>query len=104
MTKLDDAVLKLVIDYLRLVPVEYGLKKSFVFGSYAQNKAGEHSDIDVALVLESMPDFFIVQQALMKLRRKVDLRIEPHPIKAADFNANNPFASEIEATGVEIPL
>lgn len=100
----NQGIIETAEQYLSLVPAHYGLKKAFVFGSYAQDRAGEHSDIDVALVLESMPDFFSVQQALMKLRRKVDLRIEPHPIKAEDFNANNPFVFEIEATGIEIPL
>lgn len=100
----NQGIIETAKQYLSLVPAHYGLKKAFVFGSYAQNKAGEHSDIDVALVLESMPDFFSAQQVLMKLRRSVDLRIEPHPIKVEDFNRDNPFVVEIEATGVEIPL
>lgn len=38
----------------------------------------------------------------MKLRRSIDLRIEPHPIKEQDFNSSNPFAFEIKNTGIEI--
>jgi len=40
----------------------------------------------------------------MRLRRKIDLRIEPHPIKEQDFNVVNPFAFEIEKTGIEITI
>ncbi len=40
----------------------------------------------------------------MKLRRNIDLRIEPYPIKAQDFNAQNPFAYEIAKTGIEIAV
>ncbi len=40
----------------------------------------------------------------MRLRRKIDLRIEPHPINEKDFNAMNPFAFEIQHTGIEIVL
>ena len=38
----------------------------------------------------------------MKLSRKIDLRIEPHPIKELDFNSLNPFAYEIKNTGIEV--
>ncbi len=40
----------------------------------------------------------------MRLRRKIDLRIEPHPIKEQDFNSMNPFAYEIAKTGIEIDV
>jgi hypothetical protein len=40
----------------------------------------------------------------MKLRKNVDLRIEPHPINASDFNVMNPFACEIMKKGIELNL
>jgi hypothetical protein len=51
-----------------------------------------------------MPDFFSAQRQLMKLRRQIDLRIEPHPIILKDFNSFNPLANEIKQTGIEIKL
>lgn len=84
--------------------MDLGLKKAYLFGSFARGKEKEDSDIDIALVLENMPDFFSTQKQLMKLRRKIDLRIEPHPIKEQDFNSLNPFAYEIEQTGIEITV
>ena len=59
------------------------------------------SDIDIALVVGKMDDFFF-QMQLMLLRRTIDLRIEPHPIWEGDFNIQNPFAYEIQATGIEM--
>jgi len=41
---------------------------------------------------------------LMRLRRKIDLRIEPHPIGESEFNNTNPFAWEVQSTGIEIDL
>jgi hypothetical protein len=38
----------------------------------------------------------------MKLRRKIDTRIEPHPFKVEDFNESHPFAFEILKTGIEV--
>ncbi len=98
----DQSVIDTVKQYIMIIPKDFGVKKAYLFGSFAQGKEKEESDIDIALVLENMPDFFSAQKQLMKLRRNIDLRIEPHPIKEQDFNSLNPFAYEIEQTGIEI--
>jgi len=36
---------------------------------------------------------------LLKLRRNIDIRIEPHPFEVKDFNDSNLFACEIIGTG-----
>jgi hypothetical protein len=38
----------------------------------------------------------------MRLRRKVDSRIEPHPFKMEDFNVSDPMVYEIVTYGQEI--
>lgn len=100
----NQRVIETVNQYIMIIPKDLGLKKAYLFGSFAKGNEKEESDIDIALVLENMPDFFYTQKQLMKLRRKIDLRIEPHPIKEQDFNSLNPFAYEIEKTGIEIIL
>lgn len=90
--------------YISQIPDELGLKKAYLFGSYSQERASEESDIDIALVLDNMSNFFTTQMLLMRLRRNIDLRIEPHPINSSDFNDLNPFAIEIIKTGIEIIL
>ena len=100
----NQRVIDTVRQYVMIIPKDFGVKKAYLFGSFAKGSEKEESDIDIALVLENMPDFFYAQKQLMKLRRKIDLRIEPHPIKEQDFNSLNPFAYEIEKTGIEIIL
>jgi predicted nucleotidyltransferase len=62
------------------------------------------SDIDIALVVDGVTDMFNLQLQLMRLRRKIDLRIEPHPIDKHDFNSSNPLAYEIEKNGIELRI
>jgi len=100
----NQEIIETIREYIMLVPKDLGIKKVYLFGSFAKGKERDESDIDIALVLENMPDFFSIQKQLMRLRRKIDLRIEPHPIKEQDFNSMNPFAYEIEKTGIEIEL
>ena len=100
----NQRVIDTVRQYVMIIPKDFGVKKAYLFGSFAKGSEKEESDIDIALVLENMPDFFYAQKQLMKLRRKIDLRIEPHPIKEQDFNSLNPFAYEIEKTGIEITV
>jgi uncharacterized protein len=88
--------------YIRQIPENMDLKKAYLFGSYAKGAEREDSDIDIALVIGNMDDFFSVQMQLMRLRRRIDLRIEPHPIHYRDFNIQNPFAYEIQQTGIEL--
>lgn len=96
----NQGVIDTVRQYVRAIPKDLGLKKVYLFGSYAKGTETENSDIDVALVFENMSDFFATQMQLMKLRRQIDLRIEPHPINEKDFHSFNPFAYEIEQTGI----
>ena len=98
----DAAIIKTAEQYLHLVSSEFQVKRSYLFGSYAKEMQKEESDIDIALVLENMPDFFDTQRLLRKIRRQIDLRIEPHPIAEDQFNPQNPFAAEIQRTGIEL--
>lgn len=98
----DQRVIDTVRQYLTSVPKELGLNKAYLFGSHAKGSAHPDSDIDVALVLSNMSDFFSAQALLFKLRRNIDLRIEPHPFRREEFNATDPFAHEIMRTGIEV--
>ena len=100
----DQRIIDKVKRYLDLLPTNLGLKKAYIFGSFVNGNEREGSDIDVALVFENMQEFFTTQRQLRYLRRDIDLRIEPHPIREQDFNSLNPFASEIKRTGFEIDL
>ena len=65
----------MVVKYIKQLPSDLKVKKAFLFGSRARG-----------------------------LRGAIDLRIEPHPIKEADFTNINPFAYEIKTPGIETNL
>ena len=88
--------------YLMNLPPELDVRKAYIFGSFAKGTQREDSDIDIAVVLGRMDNFFEVQMELFRRRRKIDLRIEPHPFDENDFSHNNPVAAEIMNTGIEV--
>ena len=96
----NPAIIETARKYVSQIPDNLGLKMVYLFGSHARGLEREESDIDIALVLDNIPNFFSVQLQLMRLRRKIDLRIEPHPICEKDFNSMNPFACEIQKYGI----
>lgn len=79
-----------------------GIKKIYLFGSHAKGKSNQDSDIDIAIIFDKLTDSFDMQVELMKIRRKFDTRIEPHPFRESEFNASNPLATEIMKNGLEI--
>ena len=74
----------------------------YLFGSFARNEARKWSDIDVAIFSErEETDDFIIQ--LGRLRREVDLRIEPHIFSEDDIKKiSTPFVEEILRTGIKV--
>ncbi|MCL4456977.1 MAG: nucleotidyltransferase domain-containing protein [Nitrospirae bacterium] len=75
----------------------------YLFGSYAKNRFTAESDIDLAVFLNKDDiDAFMEDVKLMRLRRQVDLRIEPHSFALSDFKEPDPFIKEIITTGKRI--
>ncbi len=94
---------KLVTKYIKyLEENKINVRRAYIFGSYAKGYSNEDSDIDLAIVLENLSNSFIMQIELMKLGRKIDTRIEPHPFDESDFNVSNPFANEILKYGIQV--
>lgn len=96
-----ELIRRTVGEYLRVlregkVPVHH----LYLFGSWAKNRADDGSDIDVAVFLDQDDlDGFDEDVRLMKLRRSVDLRIEPRAFARTDEVDPDPFVQEILATG-----
>ena len=67
-----------VADYMRLLSDHFNLDKVVMYGSYANGHQREDSDIDVAVIVNSIDvGFFEYAPLLWKLRMQVDDRIEP---------------------------
>ncbi|MEX0813879.1 MAG: nucleotidyltransferase domain-containing protein [Chitinophagales bacterium] len=94
--------LKSVNKFAEAVKSKYDFVKVFLFGSYAKGNFNDDSDIDIAVILKDYKNLMEIQLDLMRLRRKIDSRIEPHPFREAEFNLTNPMVSEILKHGREI--
>jgi len=81
--------------YAVAVKDKYNCERIILFGSYAKGNYNNESDIDVAVILKDFDNIFDMQFELMKIRRKIDSRIEPHPFRLKDFEVSNPLVSEI---------
>ena len=96
-------IIDIVKKYAELVIEEIQIERVYIFGSYIKGTNNDHSDIDVAIVGDGfvgdpVDDTF----KLLKIRRKVDKRIEPHPFKTSDFDDTNPYIKEIIKTGIRV--
>lgn len=100
----EKETVEIVKRYLRAIPKRYKVKKAFLFGSFAKNQQHRDSDIDVAIVLRSSKLTDKADLDLMIARRGVDMRIEPHPILAKDFNKNSPLVQEVVKYGIPIAI
>lgn len=90
-----------VARYKLLVSKYFDVDKMVLFGSYSRGNQKEDSDIDVAIIVDSIDkDFFSYAPLLWKLRREVDDRIEPVLVeKDKDVSG---FLQEILRTGIVI--
>jgi uncharacterized protein len=71
-------VINIVSKYKVLVSRHFDIENMILFGSYAKGNQKDDSDIDVAIVVNSITlDFFSYAPLLWKLRREIDDRIEP---------------------------
>ena len=88
--------------YANAARTKYDYIKIILFGSYAKGNFNEDSDIDIAVILKDYNNLMDIQLDLMRLRRKIDSRIEPHPFRENEFELTNPIVSEIMKYGQEI--
>jgi len=93
-----EAVIDRVKQYSDLVRQNFNVRKVVLYGSYAKGTAREdYSDIDVAVVLDKLDDDILASEArLFRLRRNIDLRIEPVLLDEKDRTG---FLDEILKTG-----
>ena len=91
--------LKIAHEYAESLRGKFDFIKIFLFGSYAKGNYNEDSDIDIAVVFKDYNNLLDIQLELMRVRRTIDSRIEPHPFRERDFNSSNPTVHEIMKYG-----
>jgi uncharacterized protein len=94
-------VVKKIANYKVLIAKHFDIDKIILFGSYAKGNQREDSDIDVAVIVNSVgQDYFTYAPLLWKLRREIDDRIEPILLEK-NYDESG-FLSEILNTGLII--
>lgn len=84
--------------YSELVSQHMPARQVVLYGSYAKGTAKPDSDIDIAVIVDKLQGDCLDEQAkLYKLRRLVDLRIEPVLIEYGHDRSG--FLKEIMGTG-----
>ena len=94
--------IKIAQRYISNLKGKYNIDKAYLYGSFARGSNHLDSDIDLAIVIQSVSDIIDIQIDLMQMRTDDDLLIEPHPFKKEDFDINNPAVAEILNYGIDI--
>ncbi len=97
-------IMEIIEQYVEKICENYKIEAIILFGSYAKGTNNEDSDIDIAIITDDFEDDIIDEELkLMRLRRKIDTRIEPHIIRIEDYRkAETPFVKEIIDTGIKV--
>ena len=94
-------VISKIRQYRFLLQNHFDVDKVYLFGSYAKGTNRVDSDIDVAIVVNSLQgDYFSSTPLLWKLRRQIDDRIEPVLIEKGKDSSG--VLEEIQKNGIEI--
>lgn len=107
---MDKAVInnRIIMDkiqkYVEKICENYKIEAIILFGSYAKGTENQDSDIDIAIITDDFENDIIDEELkLMKLRREIDTRIEPHIIRISDYKkAATPFIQEVIKTGIKV--
>lgn len=98
---IDRNILKTINAYVAVLRAhQTPFESIWLFGSFAENRASEDSDIDIAVVMPNVQTKFFKEVELTRYRRQIDSRIEPHVMNAADLDS--PFYQEIVTRGIKI--
>jgi predicted nucleotidyltransferase len=93
-----ETVIEILKKYTDIIVGQFSVKKVILFGSYARGTAKKDSDIDVAVVVDKMPDDVLASESkLYRLRRTLGERIEPVLLEENEDRSG--FLKEILKTG-----
>jgi predicted nucleotidyltransferase len=100
----SEAILNIAKKFIETVRQQgISVETAYLFGSWAQGRATEWSDIDLAIVSSAFDGVkFYDRRKLYRAIIAVDTGIEPHPYRPEDFNESNEFVREILRTGIRI--
>jgi len=101
--KTDQAIeiAKIFLD--KLTKKKIKISSAYLYGSFLTDSVRLDSDIDVAVVSDTLTGNWIEDwEMLCELRRNIDVRIEPIPFRPEEFCDENPLVWEIKHKGIRI--
>ena len=99
-----DFVAPAIQQYTLAIQKQFDIQSLYVFGSTITGTATKWSDIDLLILSPDFEDRLEARLDLMRLRRGIDDRIDPHPMLPEDFNEHHALAVEAMQNGVKIAL
>ncbi len=104
MVKQFDEIKNIVWQYVENLTRHLRVDRVILYGSYAEGRANEHSDIDLAIISPDVNgDNFIdyLQLLTRAIPRKIDIDIEPLIFSTHDYEAASPveFLGDIKKNG-----
>ncbi len=103
MDKIPSYIKKDIDDYINLLNQSgFIIQHAILFGSFANGKHNELSDIDIAIVSDKFEGIrFNDRKRIRKYKFDINPDIEPLPFSLTDFTEKDPFVKEILATGIK---
>ena len=96
-----EKTVKSYLEQLELIGIH--VQQAFLFGSYANGKNDEWSDIDLAIVSKDfIGNRFEDRNKIRKITLQVNSDISPMPYRPEDFNDSDYFVKKILETGIRI--
>lgn len=100
-----EAVNKLIESYVADVKRAMPIDRTLLFGSFAQGRATEYSDVDICFFSRSFEQrcrVDVLTELLGIARKYHDICIEPAVFPTAELYGDNPFVREIISSGKEL--
>lgn len=104
MAEISPEIKKLLDQYIKVLEDNsIHIRKAFLFGSYATQRADKWSDIDIALVSDDFEGIrYKDKEKIRKATLDLSSLLSPLPYKTLDFSNDDPFVRHIKETGLLI--
>lgn len=86
--------------YAKLVGEIIQPAKVVLYGSFAKGNWNENSDIDIAVIMNTIDDYLETSKKINKLTRGIDTRIEPVLLQSNEDSSG--FLSTVLNTGITL--
>lgn len=104
MAQKTDQAIEIVKNFLdELTKQKMKISFAYLYGSYLTDSVRPDSDIDVAIISDALTGDWIKDwEMLCRIRRNINVKIEPVPFRPEEFCDENPLVWEIKHKGIRI--